>query len=80
MTRKKILDREAGMRVRELREAKNITRSALAERMEISISHLALIERGERGLTAVRCEMLKEILNVSIHYLITGRSEPQNKN
>jgi len=76
LTKKKILDRKAGQRVRQLRESKGITRSALAERMGISISHLALIERGERGLTAVRCEMLKEILNVSIHYLITGRSEP----
>ncbi|MCL1845630.1 MAG: helix-turn-helix domain-containing protein [Defluviitaleaceae bacterium] len=73
--RKKIKAGEMGKRLRDIREAKGMSRAALAEELEIGVNHLVKIDCGERGLTNLRCLMVKEILDVSIHYLITGRGE-----
>ena len=68
-------NREIGRRVCELREACGMSRNELAERLELTISHMGLIERGKRGLTPSRCIALSDIFCVSVEYIFTGRGE-----
>ena len=50
-----------GTRIRELREANGDTRADLAEKLNMSVSGVGKIERGERGF---KKELLKEISDI----------------
>ena len=78
---KKMLNCEIGNRVKELRKSFGITRVQLAERLGLTVSHMGLIERGERGLTVWNCKLLCEMLCVSVEYILLGSGEmPTLKN
>lgn len=53
------------------RKLRKITRDELAEMMELTSSHMGLIERGERGATAVTLSKLSRILDVPIDRLFS---------
>ena len=72
---KDLLDREVGKRVKALREECGITRTELAKKLGLTLSHMGLIERGQRGLTLPKCLMLRDIFCVSLEYLIAGSGE-----
>ena len=60
------LDAIIGQNIYLTRKASNIGRDELAQMMEMSSSHVGLIERGERGATAVTLAMLSRIFDVPI--------------
>ena len=68
------LNREIGKRIRELRKSFGITRDTLAELLDVSVAHMGLLERGERGTSIAKCILLSEILAVPVEYIITGRN------
>jgi len=63
---KRSLDTIIGNNVRLQRMAHNLSMAELSKRMEITYSHLGLIERGERGTTSINLRKLSKIFNVTI--------------
>ena len=63
------LDVMIGNNIRVEREARNLTRDELAEMMELTTSHMGLIERGERGATAVTMSKLSKVFDIPIDHL-----------
>ena len=60
---------DLGELIRELREARGITRRELAEQADVSISHLEKIESGQRnpGMGAFIRIMMKLDVNISLY-------------
>ena len=68
---------ETGERVKELREANNMSVKDLAKQMGILKYSLKMIELGVRDISAYNCLRLHEIFGVSIQYIITGKEFEQ---
>jgi len=66
---KKRLDKIIGANIRTERARRQITREDLADIVELTTSHIGLIERGERGATAVLLQRLSKAFNISIDSL-----------
>ena len=67
---KLILDKVVGDNIRRERGVRKLSREELAELIDLTVSHLGLIERGERGATPVVLKKLCEVLNVKVDYLL----------
>lgn len=61
-----------GARIRQRREALRITRSELAARTSMNERSIAEIEYGSRSVSVKTLFKLKQILGVSIDYLLDG--------
>ncbi|MCL1884183.1 MAG: helix-turn-helix domain-containing protein [Defluviitaleaceae bacterium] len=70
------LDRIIGLNIRAERELRKMSREELAELLDLTVSHMGLIERGERGATAVTLEKLRRVFTISIDSLF---AEPDKK-
>ena len=70
------IDKTIGKNIRSEREARKITRDELAEVIDLTTSHLGLIERGERGATPVTLEKLVRAFGITIDSLFidTGKA------
>ena len=66
------LDSIIGKNMRREREYRNLTRDELAEMIDLTPSHLGLIERGDRGATAVTLSRLSRVLDISIDDLFAA--------
>ena len=72
MDRKKVkkakdaLDKIIGQNIRAEREVRNLSRDELAEILDLTTSHMGLIERGERGATGVTLMKLSRALDKPI--------------
>jgi transcriptional regulator with XRE-family HTH domain len=62
-----------GDRVKEVREAKDLTQLQLAEMMEVSEQTIGNIERGAKGTRLSNFIKLFEILEVSADYILFGK-------
>ena len=62
-----------GDRVKEAREAKDLTQLQLAEMMEVSEQTIGNIERGAKGTRLANFVKLCEILEVSADYILFGK-------
>jgi transcriptional regulator with XRE-family HTH domain len=60
------LDEIIGRNIRSERKLRNLSREELAEMMNLTTSHIGLIERGERGATAVTLSRLARVLTTPI--------------
>jgi len=69
------LDKTIGENIRREREVRRITREELAEIIDLTVSHLGLIERGERGATSVTIEKIVKAFNVTIDHLFSTPSK-----
>ena len=56
------LDEVIGRNIRTERSERQLTRDELAEMLDLTVSHMGLIERGERGATAVTLAKLSRVL------------------
>lgn len=56
-----------GKNIRNIRETRRLTRDEFAEMMGLTTSHIGLIERGERGATAVNLSKLSRLLDVPVN-------------
>jgi len=66
------LDIVIGRNIRIEREMRKLTRDELAEMMELTTSHMGLIERGERGATAVTLAKLSRAFDIPVDYLFAN--------
>ena len=60
-----------GRNVRQLRKAKGMTQEALADEVELAVSYLGQIERGERNPTLSVVARFAEVLGVTPVELIS---------
>lgn len=72
------LNLELGQRVKELREALNLSRKDLAELLDISDYFLAEIELGRRGVSNVTLCKLADALCTTTDYLLRGIHGPSD--
>ena len=63
---KDTLDKIIGDNIRREREIRDLSRDELAEILDLTTSHMGLIERGERGATGVTLLKLSRVLDKSI--------------
>jgi transcriptional regulator with XRE-family HTH domain len=66
-----------GLRVRELREARNMTQEDLAGVLGLPHYALSRVESGERGLDAAELALLAGRLGVSADFLLFGEREEE---
>jgi len=66
------LDEIIGKNIRLERESRRLSRDELAEMMDLTSSHMGLIERGERGATAVTLSKLARAFGVPIDNLFAN--------
>ena len=66
------LDEIIGKNIRLEREARKLSRDELAEMMELTSSHMGLIERGERGATAVTLSKLAKVFDIPIDHMFAS--------
>lgn len=64
--------KEMGARIRSRRNALGMSREELAKKMSVTAKTIANIEYGEKGMTLKNLYKLKQILGVSIDYLMDG--------
>ncbi len=64
--------KNAGIRIRELRENNNYTREKLAEIADISPKFLYEIENGYKGFSAITLYRLANALSVNCEFILTG--------
>lgn len=70
---------EIGNRLREIRKGLNFTQEQFAEQLNYSTNNYGQIERGERGISLEKLNLLHEKFNVDLLYLITGDKSHQVK-
>lgn len=66
------LDRTIGQNIRTEREFRKMSREELAETLDLTVSHMGLIERGERGATAATLEKLAHVFSIQIDTLFAS--------
>ncbi|MCL1845098.1 MAG: helix-turn-helix domain-containing protein [Defluviitaleaceae bacterium] len=66
------IDKIIGQNIRRERDLRKMSREELAEALDLTVSHMGLIERGERGATAVTLDELSTTLGVSIDSLFAS--------
>jgi len=66
------LDRTIGKNISNERKSRNMTRDELATLIKVSVGQLGLIERGERGVTAVNLSMLSNIFDIPVDSLLAS--------
>ena len=59
--------------MRSIRKSYGFTRDELSETLSLTTTHLGLIERGERGMTAELLINISSIFKCSTDYLLTGK-------
>ena len=66
---------DIGERIRELRQAEGLSQNALAEKADISQSHLRRVELGQSRITIDLLELICDALNVSIREFFVDNYE-----
>jgi transcriptional regulator with XRE-family HTH domain len=69
-------DAEIGARLAQAREAKQLTREQLAERVGISIATVQHHENGVRGIRRPVAEEYRKVLRFSLEWLYSGIGDP----
>lgn len=69
---KELNKKEMGARVRARREVLGMNREDLAKKLSVTAKTIANIEYGEKGVTLKNLYKLKQVLGVSIDYLMEG--------
>lgn len=73
------LDKVVGDNIRRERRVRNISREELADLISLTVSHLGLIERAERGATPVVLKKLCEVLGLTVDYLMNVQGRVMNR-
>ena len=60
------------MRIRRAREELGYTREQFAEKLEVSVSYLAELERGRTGISVKLLTKVCEVLGLSADYVLFG--------
>ena len=57
---------DVGSRIKQLRLAENISQNALAEKANISQTHLRRVELGQAGITVEHLQLICNVFNISL--------------
>jgi len=71
--------KEAGDRIRRIREARDVTQVELAKTLGITQSNVSEMERGVRGITTHQVVRLAKALRVSIDEILLGANGASEK-
>ncbi len=70
---------EMGRRIRQRRELLGLSREELAKRLDVTSKFIADLEYGDKGASVKNLYRLKQILGVSIDYLMDGEPSDENE-
>lgn len=62
-----------GLRIREIREAYQMTQAQFSEKCDLSESFLAAVESGKKGVTSKTLYKICTTMNVSADYFVRGK-------
>ena len=65
---------ETGKRIQQLRKASGLTQEQVAEKLNISVVHLAKIENGKRGCSLDILIDIAAFFDASLDYLVLGKA------
>lgn len=65
-------------RIRKAREAAGLTREKFAEKLDVSVSYLAELERGRTGISVRLLMKVCEVLDLSADYILFGDERPSD--
>ena len=68
------------MRIRKAREDLGYTREKFAEKLDVSVSYLAELERGRTGISVKMLIKVCKVLGLSADYVLFGSERPQDYN
>lgn len=68
-----------GVRITALRKAKGWSQGELAKRLQISPSTVGMYEQGRREPSTSVLLLMAELFDVTVDYLLTGKTAEQNK-
>ncbi len=63
---------KSGLRIKELRSARNITRQQLADEIGVSLEALRKVENGNNGAKIDTLVSIADMFHVSLDYLVCG--------
>ena len=69
-----------GNNVRRLRNQKGWSQVYLADKLEVSVSFISIIESGQRGVSLPLIENIAEVFNVSVPFLFTDHDKNDAEN
>lgn len=64
-----------GERLRKARLEKNLTQQDLAEKLDVSVTYLSKVERGNSHINLKRLHQICALLDISEIYILSGTSE-----
>ena len=67
------LNQSIGKRISLLRKSHGMTQERLAEELDVTIKHISAVERGVSSLSLEKMVEVKQILDCTLDYLITGK-------
>lgn len=67
------------MRIRKAREEMGYTRERFAEKLEVSVSYLAELERGRTGISVKMLIKVCDVLGLSADYILFGEERSQDE-
>lgn len=73
--KRKKLNAEIGIRIRQCRESAGYTQEKLADLIDVTIQYISDLERGKVGASLLTIVNLCHALSVSADYLLLGRRE-----
>lgn len=66
------------MRIRKAREEMGYTREKFAEKLEVSVSYLAELERGRTGISVKMLIKVCDVLGLSADYILFGEERSED--
>ncbi len=66
------------MRIRKAREELGYTREKFAEKLDVSVSYLAELERGRTGISVKMLIKVCKVLGLSADYVLFGSDRPED--
>lgn len=66
------------LRIRKAREKLGLTREKFAEKLDVSVSYLAELERGRTGISVKMLIKVCTVLGLSADYILFGQERPDD--
>lgn len=66
------------MRIRKAREEQGYTREKFAEKLDVSVSYMAELERGRTGISVKMLIKVCNLLGLSADYVLFGAERPED--
>lgn len=71
--------RKIGERISDRRRKLGLTQQNIYDKLDISQNHYSRIENGHVGISIDKLIQLSDILNISIDYILTGKTQGNKK-